>query len=392
MKVSILDPEALCAISPTALVAYARAAGWQKTEPYGAHSDVYESLSPDKPEIIVPRTDRLGDYPTIVVRLISIFSQAADSDELSIYRDLVDADRDVIRIRSHGGDDDGSVPLDAGVELVKDAREMLLAAACAVRIPQPLYRTGANKEACDYMQRVKLGQTEHGSFVVTLLAPVPPLLQPPALDLGIDGFDADPFERMVTRRLMQALEASRNAAELATSSEGFRAFESAVDSGVSSNLCEAVAGLIEQSGKLEIKLTWARTRPLSEAYRHIAFSGSNAGILREAARIFRGRSPRPEVSLLGYVHKLRRKQTEVQGLVTLKTMIDDKFQSVGMVLDTDNYSIAVKAHDAKIPLVATGDLKRVGQRWQLTSAEVSISSSGSYEDDESDIDDLAEFS
>ena len=76
-----------------------------------------------------------------------------------------------------GRENNGSVLLDEGVELVSQAREMLLAAACATTTPQPVYRAGANRKAGEYMKRVRLGQTEHGSFAVTLMAPVPPMLQ-----------------------------------------------------------------------------------------------------------------------------------------------------------------------------------------------------------------------
>lgn len=341
-----------------------------QVEAYGAHADVYQAAG--RPEIVLPRTDRLADYHTVVSRLVSIFAGATDQDELATYRSLIEADRDVLRIRSFSEDEDGSIPIDAGVEIVSQARQLVLAAACAARTPQPLYRAGANREATDYMRRVKLGQTEQGSFVVTLLTPVPPLLQPPQarLDPAWVGFDDEPFERQVTRRLVTALEASRQAAELSASGEGATAFERAVVEGVSANLCEAVASMIEQSGKLDITLTWARTRPTPETQRRIAFSPNDASILKEAARTFRARHPKAGVSLFGTVHKLKRDQDEVEGLVTLKAMIDDKPQSVRAVLDQANYSVAAQAHDAKMPVVVKGDLERVGQRWQLTNALV----------------------
>jgi hypothetical protein len=154
MRATILDPEALRAISPTALAAYARGEGWHKTDGFGAHADVYQVDG--KPEIILPRTDRLGDYVSVASKLIEIFSKASGQDEFSTYRDLIGADRYVLRIRSVGADEDGSVPIDAGVEIIAEARQMLLAAACAARMPQALYRAGTNKEAADYMRRVKL--------------------------------------------------------------------------------------------------------------------------------------------------------------------------------------------------------------------------------------------
>ena len=59
MRVHIRDIEALKAVSPAALSAYARASGWTKTEEYGDHSDVY--AADRMPEIILPRHQSLGD-------------------------------------------------------------------------------------------------------------------------------------------------------------------------------------------------------------------------------------------------------------------------------------------------------------------------------------------
>jgi hypothetical protein len=367
MKAAIHDNDALRAISPTALAGYARAEGWEKVEPFGDLADVYAAAG--KPEIILPRSTRLGDYPIVVAKLIRYFSEATGLDELATYRDLSIADRDVVRIRERGASEDGSVTIDAGVEIVAHARELALAAACAARSPQPVYRAGANKEASEYLRRVKLGQTEHGSFVITLLAPVPPLLDTSQQGL-FPGFDDEPFERQVTRRLVGSLTALRGAVDLAASGDGKTAFESSVAQGVSANLCEAVAGLIAQASDIEISVTWARTRPAPSAHQRIGFSGNDAPIVTEAARMFRSRYPRPDISLFGTVHTLKRSDEDVDGLVTLKVMVDDKPQSVRAVLDPPNYSIAIQAHETKTPIIVKGDLGRVGQRWWLNNAQV----------------------
>jgi len=381
MRATILDKHALDAISPASLTAYARGEGWQRTEQFGRHSDVYAAEG--KPEIILPRTNRIGDYSTVVSKLIKIFSVASEKDELVTYRTLVGADRDVVRLRTPADTDDGSVNIDTGVEIVFQARQMLLAAACAARQPQTLYRAGANREASDYMQRVKLGQTEQGSFVVTLIAPVPPILNVPS-EAGWVQYDDEPFERRVTRRLADSLVACRSAIELTNMGEGAGAFEQAVQSGVSANLCEAISGLVERTNQLDVSLTWAKTRPTPENQRTISFSQSDAEILKEAARTFRSRHPKPDVVLFGTVHKLRRDQDDIEGLVTLKAMVDDRPQSVRAVFDQANYSVAVRAHDAKAPVVVRGDLERVGQRWQITNAtirEMNVDHGGDMEDD-----------
>ena len=53
--------------------AYVRALGWERSEAYGDHSDVYAA---DRlPEIILPRTQVLGDYANVVSQLIEIFAK-----------------------------------------------------------------------------------------------------------------------------------------------------------------------------------------------------------------------------------------------------------------------------------------------------------------------------
>ena len=381
MRTRILDAGALTAISPGALAAYVRGEGWTKTEAYGDHADIY--TGEDRPEIIVPRTDRLGDYASVVSRLIGAFGELNSHDELTIYRDLIGADQDVVRVRATGSEDDGSIFLDGGVEMVSQAREMLLAAACAAKAPQRIYRAGANREAAEYMKHVRLGQTEHGSFVVTLMAPVPPLLQP-MLDDSWANFDDEPYERQVTRRLVLALKASRDAAERAHSGEGEGAFERAVDAGVSANLCEAVARLIEQSNGLEVSVSWAKTRPTPENRQSIRFSESDAGTLKEAARTFLAKEPELDVTLFGSVHKLTRDRFEADGFVTFKVDMDGKTKSVVSLLDQNNYSVALGAHDARNPVILNGDLERVGQRWRVTNPTVRELTSNDGDEDEAD--------
>ena len=289
MKVSIRDTDALRAVSPAALSAYARTEGWSLQERYRVHSDIY--VGEARPEIIVPRTEHLGDYASVVATLIEIFAQVSGQDELMVYRSLVIADRDVVRVRA-AESDDGSVTLDQGADLIGGARDMLLSAACSLRDPRPVYRAGANREAADLLKRVRLGQTEQGSFVVTLLMPVVP---PPMPVLLPDPDDRNaPIERRMTRRLVEALSAARGAVErTAAGEEG--AFGESVASGVSANLCEAMARIIEPFPTLDVGVSWARTRPMKASGTVVRFGWADTAVLREAARSFRDRAPQPDV-------------------------------------------------------------------------------------------------
>lgn len=359
----ILDAEALREITPAALRAYAVAQGWRRLESFGEHSDIYARANSE--EVILPATATIADYSSVVSALIRIFAKAEDQSELQLYKDLSTADQDVIRVRAPSAEDDGSMRLEAGVELVVHARDLLLSAACSVTDPRPAYRAGRIKEATEYLDRVRLGQTEQGSFVVTLLSPVPPTLTEPAQTSLWPTPSEDPFERQVTRRLVQGLEAARDAIEDSNRGGGFSVFERAVQHGVSANLCEAAAKLIERGHGLDVSVTWARTRLAPERSRKISFAAPDADVLKEVARLFRDRVPRFDERLEGYIVKLVRSEDENDGHATLRTLIGNRQVSVRIDLPQIVYEAAVRAHESQSAVSVIGDLVRDKQRWRL---------------------------
>ena len=364
MRVSIRDADALRALTPAALSAYARAAGWSAQERYRVHSDIY--VGEGRPEIIIPRTVRLGDYASAVAALVETFAQVADQDELTVYRSLAIVDRDVVRVRA-AESDDGSVTLNDGADLIAGARDMLLSAACSLRDPRPVYRAGANREAADLLKRVRLGQTDQGSFVVTLLTPaVPPPM--PTLLPASDDVNA-PIERRMTQRLVEALSAAHAVVERTAAGEE-SAFGESVARGVSANLCEALARIIEPFPTLDVGVSWARTRPMSAPDALVRFGRADATILEEAARSLRERAPRPDMRLHGFVRRLMREVEDVEGTIGLAADVDGQRQSVVAVLDRGDYERAVQAHHDRALVVLAGDLDRVGQRWRLLNPRV----------------------
>ncbi len=364
MKARILDADALGAISPQALRAYAESEGWKSIEPFGKHSQVYLKEGKSA-EAVIPATSAIGDYANVVAELIEIFSRLENRGELQVYRDLATADRDTIRIRSPDADDDGSVRIEAGVDLVVSARDLLLSAACSVWSPRATYRAGKVRQADDYMSRVRLGQTEQGSFVVTLLAPVPPTIRQQTSLWPVD--EDEPFERKVTQRLSSGLDAAAAAIEKLNLGEGFSAFENAVPQGVSANLCDAIANLSTNERGVEVSIAWARTRPTSAPRWARTFSRPEGEMLREVARTFYARQPRPEETIEGFVIDLHSEDTTQDGRIKLRAIIDEKPVSVKLELNPNDYLVAIQAHENNKPISVFGNLMREGRRWKLES-------------------------
>ena len=363
MRFSIHDRDSLLAITPVALSTYANTAGWERQGTYREHSDIY--TGENLPEIIVPRTDRLGDYASVVVELIRMFAQVKHQDESSVYRSLLTTDRDIVRLRT-GDEEKGNLSLDQGVDLISGARDMLKAVACSLGNPKMVYRAGAHQSARDLLSRVRLGHTERGSYVITLVMPV---LPPPTPVMFPDDSGSDlPIERLLTVRLMKALFAARSATEEAVSG-GANSFREAVEDGVSANLCEDLVQIIDSSDTLDVNVTWASSQPNELLHKTAFFSRTDLPILRSAARSFREYSPKPDVRLYGYVRLLERGPEEEDGTIRLNTMVDNKNVSVTAMLGRQDYERAVQAHRDKALVILSGDLEHFGHRWKLLNSQ-----------------------
>ena len=369
MSVDIRDKHVLEAVSPAALAAYARSAGWQKIGKFGDHSDVYSNYS--KPEVIIPRTERLGDYSRTVSQLIEIYSKVSGKDEISLYRTLVTADRDVVRFQgSPRGDDwrldDGNLPIDYVIQMLSGARDLLLSIACSLHGPQTLDCLRAIGAEDYLLQGASLSQVDHNCSTIDVLMPVSNSGSSwPFSNVDHENF---PYERELTLRLVEALAAIHDAIEKTNAGDG-KAFNNAVDYGVSAILCESLVKLIGPFASLDISVSWALTLPGSVPDDNFQFSEFDASALRKASRVLRKHAPKTNVQLYGFV-EIPIRSEEDDGTIHLITTIEGYKKSVTANLAQFDYERAVIAHQSKAMVVLEGDLKQTGQRWRLLNPRI----------------------
>ena len=301
----------------------------------------------------------MGDYASVVAQLIKIFVKITERDELALYHDLANANCDVVRVRA-GEYDDSSLAVNDGVNLIVNSRDMLRAAACSLSTPKRYFRPGRHNEAKRILDHVHLGQTEHGSFVLTLLIPI---------DQVAHGL----IKRM-TEHLIGALGAAKSVANKTTSGDEI-AFSGAVEKGVSANLCEALYGMISPFRTLDVEATWALTRLMKQTKMIVRFANSDAFALRRAAQSFRDLQLRRDGILLsGKIYATRRDVSNQQGIV--KLWDDERRRSVKIAVKGTDYDRLVEAHRREDHVILGGDLQSYGQRLTLLNAGiVSISQS-----------------
>ena len=87
MDLKITDHNAIRTIPCINVEMYARRRGWEPHQPYRKNSYIFRGI--DLPEIIIPQTNELGDYASVVSKLLTIFAEEAKTNELIIYNKLM---------------------------------------------------------------------------------------------------------------------------------------------------------------------------------------------------------------------------------------------------------------------------------------------------------------
>ncbi len=361
MKLQLTDQDAFRHLPWVDLKSYLDNQEWRQVERIGDKALVYVPAGESTTEILVPIRDDLADYASRMADAIHILAELENRSALTVYQDLVTSGIDVIRLRAPGAAPNGSIPIEDGVVLYREAENLMLAAACAVVDPRRNYHTRKITQAIEYLKSVRLGPSERGSYVLSILSPV----QPRIGEQQTFDFADQPFARSVTLRLADALAATKQAANRALADNTFDPFDAAVTRGVSANLCDAIARLAETGRGIDIALTWARTRPAGRPRQQFVFSREVAEVLQEAARIFRQSEPVTDTRITGFVIALDRPPEQFDGNATLRVLIDDKPRRVRVRFEQSTYQQVIRAFREKFALSLLGDLFPSGQRLEI---------------------------
>ena len=313
----------------------------------------------------MPFSDQYTDYVSMVARLIKTVAEVEDKSELELLDDLETiAVGDLISVRSYDPLDmhDHTLPLVDGADLLIRARMMAWAAASSAMSKRPVHPRHPSFEVSQFVRNLRLAQTERGSYIVKIVAPIPePQKQQEGQFAGMP--ETQPFARRVVIELVRGLNALHQAA-LDNKDRGkffFNSFLSAVTSGVSANLCEALISSGDEilfSRPIEVSVTWsyaiAQTNTLPSF--PVKFDSTVMPFIRQAAREFRAKNPEV-ITLNGWVNILERDaQSGGAGLIRLVARIDGKMRPIRMGLDPETYNLAIDAHKNGSLVSVTGTL------------------------------------
>lgn len=378
MKVEILDQDTFNSVKPEALLNYLSINGWKEVRRVEGELFVLsKATNQSKNQLIwVPISSDYSDYAPMVARLVKTVADVEQLSELQVLDDLqTTAIGDVIRVGTADplNIHDHTIPLPEGVVLLNKARSMALAGASSAVNRRPVHPRRPAANASRFVRNLRLGQTERGSFLIKLIAPL--LEEERQLTRDAHSFEeSTPFARRAVLELVRGLNALKQAAE-ENKSDGrfvFNPFLNAVSSGVSANLCEALILQDERQQvdkPLEISVTWSYAIPERNnlPLEPIRFEGSTLPYIRQAAKEFRVRNPEI-ITIQGWVNILERNEQVGPGLIRIYCSLDGKQRAVRVQLEkVEEYNKAIDAHKNGHIVAVTGTLIVEGQSYRIES-------------------------
>jgi hypothetical protein len=359
-----LPKDVLRSLRPGDVQLYLSSRGW-KPEPYGPDGRGLLFLHPSYPDVdlLLPLKRDLGDYALRMGDLVVALATIEQRPVWEVLNDLSGPSGDVLRLRVAGSAAAlGNIPLDEAIRLLGGARQLLWSSAFSIIRPEALHPQRTSKQVDDFLKGCRFGQTERGSFVATIVAPVPPEIQPTLADLDAGRFEPEqPFPRQVTTRLMSSLGLVSHAIEAGRADR----LLDAVKEGVSANLCEALVMMKPPGDEsfLDVHVAWARTRPhlptgVPEA---VSFSQEHFAVIEEVGRQLRTRATaRPERyrgQVLIVRKALRPLLPEVAGWMIMTTEVGGAPARIKVDLRAGDFSSACDALRDDRSVEVTGTIR-----------------------------------
>jgi hypothetical protein len=345
---------------------YLEAHGWSRIPSRRLQAAIYRSGRAPAVEVQVPLDRDLIDYGEAMVAVARRIAEHEQRPAESILRDLLRPRRDLHRFALEGAEtQDGGIHLENGLSLVNGVRKALLSSACSVKRPGTTFHPRMSlADAEAFLKGCRLGQTEVGSFVLTVEAPLE--VAPPR------PVQEESFGRRASLLLLRSV---AHVASAVRAGEPGRVLEPALgEPVVSANLCEALVEMMppDEGADLRLRSSWSPLLPVEPQVPSEVHVDRNMyesiEKLSHQLRPSRGAQPNQFVGRVVELMGEPGEHGEVEGAVVLQAQVEDELLKVRVLLGAADYRQATEAHLTQRYVTVKGVLRRGSRVHQLDQA------------------------
>lgn len=343
-------------VSPFGLEQYLVYNGWQLTGQLDGRAKIWHR--PEEKycdlEVLQPLDESLRDYSQRLSEAIRVLMEYEGRPAQKIIKELGNFDSDIVKIRVISPDvENGAIPLDDGVMLFEKAKDLLVSTTLSTFKKNRFFSGSWPAVVTDFMRSLKFGQTERGSYIVSILAPIAPFT-----DVALPEVESS-LTRAISYNLARCLKATKQALDEYEKDANVTIFENAVLHGVSANLCDAIIGMsgISQSRDVEISIELALLEKDTQKIPKIhTFSSVQMPTLKVASEYFKGNFVLKNFEVCGLVVRMDHESTDEFGNIRVAALVNGVERNIAIQLTLNEYWMAFDAHKANSQVICIGDL------------------------------------
>lgn len=345
MQFKNLSIEALNAIKPTFLKNYVLSHGWTRQGELPGKFFIY--VHSTGKQLLVPMNVEFDDYYRRITDALEILASVEKRSITSIVNDVYMPSTDVIRCRLVGQEyENGTAPLLEGLSLIAGSKKSLFASALQVVNPKKYHKRLRNTEAEEFLSKCRLGQTERGSFITTLVCPIG--ISTPDQQNFLPPADVQQFStytRKVTANFLNEIHLIKKAID----DDNLDVLMDGEIPLVSSNFCDALVEMKPQNlhSSLEIGVRFSTKDLIPNLTNLISLRSDYFSEIEQISRELRPQYVTELETIFAKVDALLGQPNEqgaVSGEVVIKFIDEDIPAKAKINLNAVDYQIAVEAH------------------------------------------------
>jgi len=363
----ILDRYPIEHVNPTSLKNYLKDRGWSEVPFKNNNLIKFKSPAPIEDdeyiEIFVPLNENFADYLIAVESVVDTIAAYEDKSFDEVFSHILQFGDRIRTSIPTKETEKGSIPIQKGVLLYENARDILIYSACAEIDPSIKKFPRKLKDAIRCIEQNLIGPSGYGSYVANIYCP---LDRPYRKD--IYGEYVTPPTRKIILRVLRGLDDVM----ASTIEENPEPIVKNYSKGFNSNMCKSLVNILNVGGDSGINInaylepTYPTPKDINSTFGLPPFSKR---YLEEAISLLQDdEEPKLEQELIGFPKILNRPKTEAgKGIFKLLTidMRDVNPKTVLVELDEPLYKLVVDAHRDTNYIRITGDLQKVGAQWHL---------------------------
>lgn len=314
----------------------------------------------------IPIDRNLRDYSKAMYRAIQNIAESLDKSVEQVVLELLNPLSDIIRVRIQQPDiESGSIFVEDALSLYENTKKLLTAAAMDIRNPQIYHRGRPDSMTQDFVSHCRFGQTEIGSYVVSVVCPF--AIEDDGAYKQLTLFDEDDlksnsFTRQVSKQLLSSAQQVKNAVDNGNLEELMkkRGYGS---SNVSVNFLEALdgIGIYRPDTQISITVKWAPTVNHNILNCNtVSISHDYVEPIAAVSRKIKSNEEKEEETFIGKVSALRSNsdvEKRKNGTVTFVFIGEnEKTVKADVSLSKEHYDYAIDAHRAGKTVRISGTL------------------------------------